>query len=98
MQEIRLESLGIASLRSHHSPVYSKLKWRCRRGTRELDLLLLTYLETPLQQADDKQLDQFSQLLEWKDSQLIACLLENKPTPTEEFKHLVAQIRQTSII
>jgi antitoxin CptB len=79
-----------------YSPPYTKLKWRCRRGTRELDLLLLNYLKNKFQTADQAQQYQFYQLLEWQDSELIACLLENKPVPNEELSQLVAQIRTHS--
>jgi len=31
----------------------SQLKWRCRRGVKELDLILNTYLEQYYENADD---------------------------------------------
>ncbi len=50
----------------------SKLKWQCRRGTKELDLLLSRYLETHYQAADEADKHYFEALLKLEDSVLIA--------------------------
>lgn len=53
----------------------SRLVWRCRRGTRELDLLLLGWLERHYERADEQQRAQFAALLELPDPVLQAYLL-----------------------
>ena len=52
----------------------NKLLWRCRRGTRELDVLLSRYIHSHYDQADSKEQQCFAEMLEWPDPQLFACL------------------------
>ena len=52
-----------------------RLKWRCRRGMRELDVLLERYLDRDYPQADGESRQAFEQLLEMSDPQLKALLL-----------------------
>jgi antitoxin CptB len=40
----------------------AKLRWQCRRGTRELDLLLNRYLDTRYSLADEKEKARFVEL------------------------------------
>jgi antitoxin CptB len=51
------------------------MAWRCRRGTKELDLLLIGWLETQFERASDAQRGQFEALLELPDPQLACYLL-----------------------
>lgn len=57
----------------------SQLKWRCRRGTKELDLILNQYLEdyyaNPASSADDASRAAFITLLDLEDPTLYALLL-----------------------
>ncbi len=76
----------------------SRLRWRCRRGMRELDELLLRYAEHRLPQATHCERDAFACLLELPDPELFACIVG--PTPprdsaqTRIFQNVVAQIRR----
>lgn len=49
----------------------AKLRWQCRRGCKELDLLLTDYLDNRYPQADDKEKALFKQMLTWEDAQLL---------------------------
>jgi antitoxin CptB len=51
------------------------MAWRCRRGMKELDLLLSGWLETQFERASDAQRGQFEALLELPDPQLARYLL-----------------------
>lgn len=58
-----------------------QLRWRCRRGTRELDLILLQYLDNRYLFADKQQQLAFQQLLTLEDIELMAYLLaDQQPT------------------
>lgn len=48
----------------------AKLRWQCRRGTRELDLLLTKYLETQYPVADEEEKARFAALLKLDDIEL----------------------------
>ena len=52
----------------------SKLKWRCRRGTKELDTLTSRYLEHFYSTATEDEQCAFSKLLEMQDPELNAIL------------------------
>jgi antitoxin CptB len=47
-----------------------RLRWRCRRGMKELDALLTRYLDGPLVSADRLEWDRFEALLACEDDQL----------------------------
>ncbi|WP_347989165.1 succinate dehydrogenase assembly factor 2 [Methylomonas sp. AM2-LC] len=53
----------------------NKLRWRCRRGTLELDILLLNYLENHFPQANADTQQGFLRLLELEDTELMQYLL-----------------------
>ena len=60
----------------------SELKWQCRRGMRELDELLLKYLEQRYELAPDSEKAAFCALLELPDPELVGYLLQQEsPAP-----------------
>jgi len=71
----------------------SKLKWRCRRGTKELDYLLEAYLMGHYAQANNEEQDLFVELLTFQDSQLILYLLGDKKPESESINQLLKKIR-----
>ncbi len=72
----------------------SRLKWQCRRGTKELDLLLTHYLEQHYPQAMIKEQQTFQQLLELTDEELSAYLLGQKLPSQRELANLIEKIRK----
>lgn len=69
----------------------SKLKWQCRRGMRELDVLLSGYLERCYGQSSDEEKTAFRQLLELSDPELVGYLLK-KEIPAPELAIVVQHI------
>ena len=60
------------------------LRWRCRRGMRELDQLLQRYLEHGWPQADDRERSVFLRLLEVEDDKLWQwCMGQDRPEDAE---------------
>jgi len=53
----------------------AKLRWQCRRGSKELDLLLQRYLETDYVLADEAGKARFVQLLALEDDELLGVLM-----------------------
>ncbi|MDO9424425.1 MAG: succinate dehydrogenase assembly factor 2 [Methylobacter sp.] len=53
----------------------ARLKWQCRRGTKELDFLLNRYLETGYLVADEAERSLFIELLELEDDELMGILM-----------------------
>jgi antitoxin CptB len=56
-------------------PELRKLEWRCRRGMKELDLLLVRYLRGPHARASDRERDAFVQFLELPDPDIARYLI-----------------------
>lgn len=56
----------------------AKLRWQCRRGTLELDKLLLHYLDTAYSQANQEEQMAFKALLQLNDNQLLSYFLSDK--------------------
>ena len=59
------------------------LRWQCRRGMRELDELLLHYLDGRYVQADEPEKAAFRSLLALPDPELIGYLLQQQIHPPE---------------
>ena len=71
----------------------ARLRWRCRRGMRELDQLLGWYLETRYPLADDAAKAAFSTLLEQQDPELWAWLLGRSQPEDVSWRRIVDEIR-----
>ncbi len=56
----------------------SRLRWQCRRGMRELDELLIEYLERRYEHAPTDEKAAFRALLELSDPEMMGYLLQNE--------------------
>ena len=75
----------------------AKLRWQCRRGTKELDLLLQRYLDSGYLLADEEEQELFVELLTLEDDELIGVLLGELELETGEMKALVEKIRAFAV-
>ncbi len=73
-----------------------RLRWRCRRGMLELDLLLQGFLDRGYSQLDDVQKRLFVSLLELPDQTLIEYLLGSSEIEQKEFVDVIERIRYTA--
>lgn len=69
------------------------VRWQCRRGMRELDELLLQYLDNDYDQADEPEKSAFQALLALSDPELIGYLLQQLEPP-EELHLVIGKIRR----
>lgn len=76
----------------------AKLRWQCRRGTKELDLMLQRYLDSGYLIADEDEKAQFVELLELEDDDLVAVLMGELDVETEKMKILVEKIRAFAVV
>ena len=70
-----------------------KLKWRCRRGMRELDQLLERWLDTQWRQSNADDRATFLRLLDSEDDRLWRWFLGHESAPDPELQALVERIR-----
>jgi antitoxin CptB len=75
----------------------AKLRWRCRRGMKELDVLLLAYLERHYGSAPAEEQRIFADLLELQDPQLysyiIGCEAPSDPAVGVVMSKILGKIR-----
>ncbi|MCG8017844.1 MAG: succinate dehydrogenase assembly factor 2 [Candidatus Thiodiazotropha sp. 'RUGA'] len=74
-----------------------RLRWQCRRGMLELDVLLEAFLEQHYSDLPPHMQRQFIQLLEFPDPIIHAWCVGGEKPDDEEFAELVASIRATSV-
>ncbi len=67
----------------------ARLAWRCRRGTRELDLLLAGYLMRHYANAPAVHQEAFRRLLELPDPQLQALLAGRSQPQDKDIAHVI---------
>jgi antitoxin CptB len=70
-----------------------RLRWRCRRGMRELDVLLERALGRLMPESSDAQWRAFEQLLDLPDPLLAGYFLGGKTPPEPALAQLVERIR-----
>ena len=71
-----------------------KLRWRCRRGMKELDVLLTRYVDERFCSASNLERDSFKELLDTEDTLLYAYCLGLPPPP--RFATLIERITANS--
>ncbi len=69
------------------------LEWRCRRGTRELDLLMQTWRRWEFDRSSEQEKQVFVELLDWPDDALARLLLGQAGSGNAEVDALAAKIR-----
>ena len=73
---------------------FRRLRWRCRRGMRELDQLFGRYLGREWKQASDADRGVFLQLLESEDDKLWSWFMGYEQCPDDARASLIQRIRQ----
>ena len=73
----------------------AKLRWRCRRGMRELDRILEAFLADGYLGLDAGERQKFAEFLEYPDPDLHAYLVGNAEPSDSELAGLVRHIRAT---
>ena len=73
------------------SPELGMLRWRCRRGMKELDVLLERYVDQSYHGAPAAEQASFRQLLDTEDPELHAYCL-GRLTPPARFAALIERI------
>ncbi len=74
----------------------SRLRWLCRRGMKELDVVMSRYLETYYADASAEQQRHFKTLLEMQDPELYNLLLGRNEAPDPALEPLIEFLRGMS--
>lgn len=73
----------------------ARLRWRCRRGLLELDIILQRFLDQYYGQLDESQLKTFETLLSLPDNELWDIISAKKETTNEIIKPLLTLLQQS---
>ncbi|WP_024890021.1 succinate dehydrogenase assembly factor 2 [Luteimonas huabeiensis] len=74
-------------------PELKRLRWRCRRGMRELDVLFEAWLARDWPAASESERGVFLRLLDCEDDKLWRWLMGYEAVPDAELETLVARMR-----
>ena len=72
-----------------------RIRWQCRRGKRELDIILHPFVDAELTRLEEADLVLFEALLDLSDDQLLLWLTGTQ-SPDPRFETLVARIRDAA--
>ena len=74
----------------------AKLEWRCRRGMRELDTLLMRYMERAFDAADPAEQSAFESLLSLPDPEILDLLTGRMTAQDPRLQHVVERLLSDS--
>lgn len=72
-----------------------RLRWQCRRGLLELDLVLAAFLERHYEALDARERELFRTLLERSDNELLDLVMGQAEPQDARFRGLVERLRET---
>jgi len=78
--------------------VNSALRWRCRRGMLELDILLNEFIDKKYSLLNENEKEVFNQLLDYPDQLLFDLFLGHMESSDIKVSALVQTIRQSSSV
>ena len=74
----------------------SQLRWRCRRGVRELDVLLEKFLQNEYPSLDDPAKYAFQRMLEVQDPTLMDWLFGKSSSEDQEIQSIINRLQHLS--
>ncbi len=70
----------------------NKLAWRCRRGTKELDVLMQKFLNEFYQSASPELQQAFERMLDMQDPELYDLLIGRQTSADQNINKVIEQI------
>lgn len=74
---------------------YGHLRWQCRRGMKELDVLLERYLQEHFNAAPTAEQQAFANLLSLPDPLLLGYIMGREQPDNQEQRRVIASLRRT---
>ncbi len=68
-----------------------ELRWKCRKGIRELDILLEKYIDNVLEKSSVNEKNLFQEIIEWDTYVLLNAIL-GKSDYSEKYKVIIDKI------
>jgi len=76
----------------------SELRWQCRRGMLELDVFLQKFVQHGYSKLDQKERQDFYELLEYPDQELLELLLGQVSSTEQHINDIAGKIRQCAAL
>jgi len=73
----------------------ARLRWRCRRGMRELDAVLQSFVQSSLATLDGADLARFERILDLPDPELFAYLTGRSAPAELDIAGLIERVRSS---
>lgn len=70
-----------------------RIRWHCRRGLLELDLILEQFLERHFERLDREQRELFTEMLDQPDNDLLDWALGREEPPDPRYRSVVKLLR-----
>jgi antitoxin CptB len=70
-----------------------RIRWHCRRGLLELDLILERFNQKHLERLDTVQLEQFKELLALDDNDLLDLIMERIPVTDQRLAPVLGMLQ-----
>lgn len=77
-------------------PVPDQIRWRCRRGMLELDLLLNDFVTKRYEKLGETEQSTFLRLLDYPDQTLLELLMGRMKPSDKDVVHVIKAIRSAS--
>ncbi len=74
-------------------PIKSNLLWQCRRGIKEMDLLLQGFIEKHYDQLSTEEQAAFADLLEQPDLDIMDWIMQRSEPPEPSYKPIISMLR-----
>jgi antitoxin CptB len=71
----------------------NKIRWQCRRGLLELDLILEKFNQQHLGSLDSEQLERFKELLAFYDNDLLDLVKGRAAAPDRRYDYVLQLLR-----
>lgn len=71
----------------------NKIRWQCRRGLLELDLILEKFNQQHLGSLDPEQLERFNELLAFHDNDLLDLVKGRAAAPDRRYDYVLRLLR-----
>ncbi|GGI69450.1 succinate dehydrogenase assembly factor 2 [Shewanella gelidii] len=71
----------------------ARVRWACRRGMLELDVLFQPFVENQYQHLDDQGKSDFIRLLECEDPELFAWFMGHEQCPDQALADMIVKVR-----
>ena len=73
----------------------NRIKWKCRRGMREIDLLLREFSKNSIKNLSNKDLSLFDEILDYDDQKLYDFIFKNQSIGNKDHESFIIKNLKT---